>query len=218
MADLWERQQGETSKAFGAFTAYRDMPASERSLSKVAQMLSISRGTLLRWSARFSWVSRVEAWDDEQDRHKRAAQTKAIESMAERHAATAQLALQAVSTPISVYLRRLRAMQQRPEDDPERMDFELQTMDVDALFRLMFRAAGVMPQLVDMERKSRGQPTDVHAIARPTVALESLTEDERFNRVSQIAEILKATGVFEMIAGGGQEELAEVVLSEDELA
>jgi len=91
-------------------------------------------------------------------------------------------------------------------------------MDVDALFRLMFRAAGVMPQLVDMERKSRGQPTDVHAIARPTVALESLTEEQRFDRVSQIAAILKETGVLEMVPGGGQKELAEAALSEDEPA
>ena len=57
---------------------------------EVAQRLTVSKGTIARWSALYSWVARAEAWDDEQDRLKRLSQIKAIEAMAERHAQQAQ--------------------------------------------------------------------------------------------------------------------------------
>ncbi len=199
MPDLWERQPRESAKAFGAFVMYRDLPASERSLVKVAQKLAKSDGTVARWSTRFAWVARAEAHDDEQDRHKRAAQTKAVEQMAERHAAQAQLAIQA-------FLRRLQDYRtKRPEDDPERMDFELKTIDVDGLYRMVVRAGGVLPDLMDLERKSRGQPTEVHGFsARPAAALEQMTDEERMARVTQIAAILHETGALKHSEGALQ--------------
>lgn len=63
----WERQPGETARAFEAFVVYRDMGAS-RSLKKAGQNLNKAITTLAEWSSKYDWVKRVAAWDAEQDR------------------------------------------------------------------------------------------------------------------------------------------------------
>lgn len=91
MAEPWERQEGETDKAFEAFCVYRDMV--QRSYSKVADKLQKSDTIIGRWGRTYDWRKRAAAWDDEQDRVAREAQTKEIVKMRKRHAdiATAML-------------------------------------------------------------------------------------------------------------------------------
>lgn len=91
-AKPWERQDGETSKQFEAFSVYRDM-GEERSLTKVAQQLKKSTTLMGRWSGINNWVERCLAWDNEQDRLLRQQQLKDIKTMRKRHAdiATAML-------------------------------------------------------------------------------------------------------------------------------
>jgi hypothetical protein len=64
---LWHRLEGESSKAFHAFTLYKD-GGSERSLAKVGERLGVSRQALGKWSIRFSWIRRALAWDNYQSR------------------------------------------------------------------------------------------------------------------------------------------------------
>lgn len=80
----WERQQGESTKRFEAFQRYRDM--SNRSISQVARDLSKSRQLIQRWAGENNWHERVAAWDAEQDRIARQAQTDEIKKMRKRHA------------------------------------------------------------------------------------------------------------------------------------
>lgn len=72
----WERQKGESAKAYAAFRAYRDAGAT-RSLTKAAQELNKARCTLADWSRRWHWVARAEAHDREQDRRHREWMTRA---------------------------------------------------------------------------------------------------------------------------------------------
>ena len=65
--ELWEKQPGETPRAFEAFACYRDMGVN-RSLRKVVQALDKNLTTIAEWSSKYDWVKRVEAWDVEQDR------------------------------------------------------------------------------------------------------------------------------------------------------
>lgn len=101
----WERQKGENSKRFEAFSRYRDMP--QRSIRKVAQELSKSPALLFRWSREDKWQDRIAAWDAEQDRIARQAQIDEIKRMRKRHAdlATAML------------VKAAKALQRLPEDD-----------------------------------------------------------------------------------------------------
>lgn len=97
MAELWERQPGETTKAYEAFCVYRDM-GTERSLRKTAQSLNKSLTVISSWSTPNNWVERVQAWDDEQDRIMRKMQQEEIKKMRSNHAKIAnQLLVKAVS-------------------------------------------------------------------------------------------------------------------------
>lgn len=80
----WERQEGESEKAFEAFAVYRDMGA-ERSITKVVQSLNKTRALIGRWSSQWNWQERVRAYDNELEKE---ARTKAIrdrKAMTTRH-------------------------------------------------------------------------------------------------------------------------------------
>lgn len=80
----WERQKGESEKAFEAFAAYRDM-GSERSITKVVQSLNKSRALIGRWSSRWEWTERVRAYDNELEKAARAKAIKDRKDMTDRH-------------------------------------------------------------------------------------------------------------------------------------
>jgi hypothetical protein len=107
----WEQRPGESSRAFGAFCAYRDL-GPRRSLRAAAEAFyRRSSAAVLRqlqtWSATYGWVERGNAWDRHLDAEACHAQEKARREMAERHAQEAR-GLQ------SKALERLRSL--RPEE------------------------------------------------------------------------------------------------------
>jgi hypothetical protein len=55
--DLWERQRGETLKAFEAFVEYRDMD--NRSYREVGQKLGKSKTQIEKWARKYFWQERV---------------------------------------------------------------------------------------------------------------------------------------------------------------
>lgn len=91
-SERWERQDGESAQAFEGFALYRDMGA-ERSLAKVAQELGKSKALMERWSVRWQWGQRAEAWDAEFDRMVRRALEKGIIRMRRQHVDIAQAML-----------------------------------------------------------------------------------------------------------------------------
>lgn len=129
----WERQPGETIKAFEAFSVYRDLGVN-RSIEKAGKALGKSRVTLEPWSAKFLWVKRAAAWDAEQDRVARQAQLDEIKKMRKRHASLASAML----------VKAAKALQRIPED-------EIKAGDVS---RMVETAA-------KLERISRGDVGDV---------------------------------------------------------
>jgi hypothetical protein len=107
----WEQQPGESSRAFGAFCAYRDL-GPRRSLRAAAQAFYGRAAAALerqldKWSRAFGWVERAGAWDRHLDAEARRAQEQARRDMAERQAREAR-ALQAKA------VERLRTL--RPEE------------------------------------------------------------------------------------------------------
>ncbi len=150
MSEPWERQEKEGTRAFAAFTLYRDM-GPQRSVRKVAQELDKSDTLIGRWSARHKWVERAAAWDAEQDRIHREEAQRAAREMAERHAqiATAMMA---------------RAAQALRDTDPSKLNPA-------QLARWVETAA-------KLERLSRGEPdsiTEARTETPPAAPEETLT-------------------------------------------
>lgn len=92
--NLWERQPGESARAFAAFQVYRDLGPG-RSLDEVARRLHrgpgegqkrARTGRISDWSSQWRWVERARAWDDELDRVACAEQARAVKEMNRRHA------------------------------------------------------------------------------------------------------------------------------------
>jgi hypothetical protein len=104
---LWEQQSKESSRAFGAFCAYRDL-GPRRSLRAAAEAFygrisAALERQLDKWSRAFGWVERAGAWDRHLDAEARKAQEESRREMVERHVKEAR-ALQAKA------LERLRAL------------------------------------------------------------------------------------------------------------
>lgn len=93
----WERELGESTKAFHAFTIYRDLGPTERSLPKVCQMYASKRsllGQMKRWSKKWQWVQRAQAYNDHLDKLRLEEHEKNVIDMKKRHLTLAK-ALQA---------------------------------------------------------------------------------------------------------------------------
>lgn len=108
----WERQPGESEKAFQAFVIYRDLGPLVRSVRRVRETIdkiasdaaevgqeAVKSGPLSRlliWSSKYSWVDRAEAWDAELDREFRDERLRSVRRMARSHDRLGRLILSKV--------------------------------------------------------------------------------------------------------------------------
>lgn len=77
---FFERQPGESARAFSAFCAYRDLHPIERSVETVAADLNVE---VAPWAREHAWASRARSWDDYKDKKGRAAELRALGKMKE---------------------------------------------------------------------------------------------------------------------------------------
>jgi len=82
MKQSFEQQSKESNKAFAAFSLYLSM-GPERSVRAVGEKLRKSEGLIERWSAKYDWVSRVQAHAS----HLAAVEREAVEAVARGKAA-----------------------------------------------------------------------------------------------------------------------------------
>lgn len=146
-AELWEKRDGETDKAYAAFCSYRDAPALTRSIRKSCMAMLREDYTEYRlrvwenWSAKHDWIKRTRAWDGEKDRQSRVADLEALKDMRSKHINEAR-GIQ------SIAVMALQRLQKRMNENP---DFEL--------------SAGLILQLLTqgsaMERLARGEPDQI---------------------------------------------------------
>lgn len=80
----WERQKGESEKAYEAFVAYRDM-GEKRTIVAVAEKLQKSDSLIRRWKDRWEWKERVRAYDNDLEKEARAKAIKERKDMTTRH-------------------------------------------------------------------------------------------------------------------------------------
>lgn len=107
----WERQDGESGKAYEAFAVYRDMGAA-RTLSGAARQLGKSRALIDRWRRQWNWEERVRAYDRELERAAHEEALKAVREMSRHHI---DMALQ-MQTKALEGLTNLNAKKMRTKD------------------------------------------------------------------------------------------------------
>jgi len=137
----WDRQPGESSKAYGHFTRYRDL-GQERSLRKLAADAKTKSRLrqLQHWSSRWEWVERCQQYDDYLDQQARVEQEKERRDMMRRHAKIAVLGQNAVVKGIEKLLAEIEHGKRNPT-----------ASDLSRLLDVAVR----------VERLSRGQPTEI---------------------------------------------------------
>jgi len=140
--EVWEQLEGEGSKAYEAFTAYRDAgPA--RSIRAVAQTLAKSLPLLKRWSVSYGWVDRCRRYDMHIDRVARQAVEQQRVDMLTQHASTASKVVALVDGWVDAKLEQLE--RKSLEDIPDS------------------QIASLMRVAVMVERQSLGLPADTSA-------------------------------------------------------
>jgi len=118
----WERQPGEPAKAYAAFCVYRDLPASERSLTAAYGRHSGKNarapGFWAEWSRDWLWVERAAAYDaylDGERRRIREARLAEIEARRAEFAWRHQAQLEEwVATLDTALKRALRSAKNAP--------------------------------------------------------------------------------------------------------
>ena len=160
--DTWKaRLLSESARAFHAFTLYRDLPASERSLEKVQQKYNRStsyRRQLAKWSSRFAWVARAAAYDVSLDAVRREAAREALVEMATRQA---QIGMDLQTAGMAVFI---------DESGNLRQDVVQRLKPQDAI-----RALEVG---VKIERVARGEPAEILKADHTIRLARELTDDE----------------------------------------
>lgn len=84
---LWDKREDESAKAYEWFCRYRDM-GTDRSHDKLHQKYSEStskKSVTLRWSSKYAWVERAEAYDAHLEAIKRKANEDRVRKTAEEH-------------------------------------------------------------------------------------------------------------------------------------
>jgi len=81
----WEKQPGETAKAFAAFVAFKNIEPAFRSQVRVASDLGKSRQQIQRWASEWDWDERASAYDEEQEDKLLASRIEQKKKMDEEH-------------------------------------------------------------------------------------------------------------------------------------
>lgn len=130
----WERQDGETEKAFSAFKAYLEME--DRNICQLAKRLSKSRQLVDKWKQKYNWQERCIAWDKSLQEIEYKTAVKERKKMAKRHIAIA----------MSMQAKAVEALQK----------IEVSKLNANEIIRLFDTS-------VKIERLSRGEATFINS-------------------------------------------------------
>jgi hypothetical protein len=200
--ELWEKQPGETAKAYHGFCVYRDL-GYNRTYKKTGAILGCTITNVFRWSFNHSWKERVEAWDGEIAMTKRNAQLEEIEQMSRRQANQSAMAGQALMVPVLALVKRLKL--------DENLEDTLANMPIADLITLVTKVTQVYPNIMKSERLARGEATELvkSDVTNRSEEPEQSNGDAEAERHAAILRILSESGAVKSIS-------ARVIDSEDD--
>ena len=148
----FERMKGEGQTSFKYFCMYRDM-GNKRSYRRVAREAGVSTQRIHNIAQEWHWQERIKLWIDEVDRVKREAYLKEIQEMAKRHAQHSMAFQRVLTIPVEAILKKMKS------GDLTYQDFL--NLPVSELFDKTLKSAQLLSSIIDIERKSRGEPTEL---------------------------------------------------------
>lgn len=202
----WERQPEESDQAWEAFVVYRDMLQVEhdgsilgrRSYREVARRLGKAASLMDKWSVRHKWRLRVEAYDADLDRDRRAIlRSEAVKAVRE-HAAVAHDIVKAIQMPLVALFKPRRLVGPSGADlvneDGETL-FASRERDLEAAYTpelvLLLKTIGqLLPIVIDIRMQALGNPNE----PLPEVPEWGMGEEERADLVpvDRMLELLRA--------------------------
>lgn len=204
----WDRQDGESPKAYAAFCYYRDMGPT-RSLRKMMKAdVPVKLGSwasLSGWSSKFSWVERAAAWEIDQRQRDVAEQVDKVRGMRKAHANIGTLML-------SKAAQRLSKIQ--PEE-------------------LTIRETVMLAELgAKLERQARGEPGETvnvqHTVGPARPSAEVITSDTLWRMLSenphladtmrQLEQAIEASTVPALVSGSEDSEIVDAEILDDDEA
>src|SRR5438132_2063643 len=190
----WNRQVGESSKAYAHFCLYRDM-GQERSLRNLARhaesMPDVNQ--LKRWSSRWNWVERCQKYDDHLLHQDRLRQEKERREMVSRHARIAVLSQNLVVKGIEKLVAEV-----------EQGRHDLSASD----------ASRLLDVAVKIERLSRGEPTEISELGGSDEHPIRVNLEDRARQAVETALGITDRGTAERVEGA---EAADVPAVPDSL-
>ena len=145
MGALWERQPCDTAKSWAAFQLYRDAGPG-RSLSNITEHLGLKSKLLARWSSRYAWGMRVDAYDNHLSAIK---QDMVKQALVVKFSAEAEATAETICKAKKIVMHDLDVLVKRAED-PDMSDELL--LNHKTMVQLMDR-------VVMLERIITGQST-----------------------------------------------------------
>jgi hypothetical protein len=185
----WDRQSGESSKAYAHFCLYRDMGVSRsiRQMPSVSGCTSVVR-QLNRWSSRWRWVERCQKYDDYLEYQDRLRQEKERRQMRERHAKMAVLGQ-------SIAVKGLENLLAKVQGGDQAV------------------APGDLTRLLDtsvkVERQSRGESTDSHEVSGPSGGPVKLDLQETLKRIDEVYGLKTEDGTRKALGPGDGSDTSE---------
>ena len=165
----WERQPGETSKAFQAFQVYLMLPTvgdidERRSLKNTAERLNLKSMTgVADWSAKYNWVARAQAYDD----------FNGVKNLSLREVGMIELQ-QAVITSLGAQIAVLNEMIEKAMGERRRGDGEVSLRDLKTLTEIIERKdnlarrlAGLPTQYTTERADDKSDEDTVYIIGAP---------------------------------------------------
>src|SRR3954447_16356519 len=154
----FDRRADEGAKAYHAFTIYRDLPVQQRSLAVVSERLGKNKSLCARWSTKFQWVDRANAWDIQQDHIRRTRIAAEREKIYERQLQNSRVASQALMAPLIALVKRTQT----------NADAFAGTSATE-LTKLASWAARTLPRMHEEERTLAERPDESAKHLHPTV-------------------------------------------------
>ncbi|ONK13154.1 hypothetical protein [Streptomyces sp. MP131-18] len=177
--EVWERQPGESAKAFGRFSLFLDTTPSQRSYSEIAASYGCSVSVIQKQAAVHLWQERVAAYDAERSRQRR-------ERIRERDEELCRILMDLARATSTLVARTI----QHIAETREPLDAHIVPRWVEAIER-MRRIALDQPDKVLMEVTGKdGGPIEISEF-------EGLSEEEKRLRAQEMAE-----GVLRLYQGG----------------